>query len=69
LPLAPFSGVTNNFAFENAGDFAANGSTLAAFELPMVPSMVCEGIAMLVLKGMNAQPQFLLLPGTTTMAM
>ena len=44
-----------NFVFENTGELVANGSTLAANELPIEPSTICEGIALLVSKDMNAE--------------
>jgi hypothetical protein len=43
-----------NLIFENTGELVPNGSTLAASELPIEPSTICEGIALLVSKEMNA---------------
>lgn len=44
-----------NFVFENTGKLVANGSTLAASELPIEPATICEGIALLVSKDMTAE--------------
>jgi len=44
-----------NFVFENTGEMVANGSALAASELPIEPSTICEGIALLVSKDMTAE--------------
>lgn len=55
LPHQPFLGAFMNFVFENTGELVANGSTLAANELPIEPSTICEGIALLVSKDMNAE--------------
>jgi hypothetical protein len=44
-----------NFNLENSGESTANRTNLAALDLPIEPSTICEGIALLVSKDMTAE--------------